>query len=117
MVKVGCIVSGVVTSLTPTAVIVNLKDGHMKGTIFNEHLADHKGASSILTMFYGSSFYSEVVVYHQDSNFSVQSSGHVTLLRSLLKPGYEFDQLLVLGIFFLSFIISLVNSISSNNTF
>ncbi|XP_042394409.1 rRNA biogenesis protein RRP5-like [Zingiber officinale] len=81
-VKVGCIVSGVVTSLTPTAVIVNLKDGHMKGTIFNEHLADHEG--------------------------------HVTLLRSLLKPGYEFDQLLALDYEGANLILSAKHSLVSS---
>ncbi|KAJ0982713.1 hypothetical protein J5N97_010968 [Dioscorea zingiberensis] len=61
--KLGTLVSGVVERLTPGAIIVDLH-GYMKGTIANEHLADHQGQA--------------------------------TLLRSLLRPGFEFDQLLVL---------------------
>ncbi|KAL4342371.1 hypothetical protein GQ457_08G016920 [Hibiscus cannabinus] len=67
MVKLGSVVSGVVEGLTPSAVVINLNSkAHLKGTISNEHLADH----------------------HE----------HASLLKSILKPGYKFDQLLVLDI-------------------
>ncbi|XP_039140377.1 rRNA biogenesis protein RRP5-like [Dioscorea cayenensis subsp. rotundata] len=61
--KLGSLVSGVVERLTPGAVVVHVHS-HLKGTIANEHLADHLGQA--------------------------------TILKSLLRPGYEFDQLLVL---------------------
>jgi rRNA biogenesis protein RRP5 len=41
----GSIVSGVVERLTPAAVVVSV-NGFSKGTILNEHLADHHGISS-----------------------------------------------------------------------
>lgn len=63
--KLGSIVSGVVERLTPAAVVVSV-NGFSKGTILNEHLADHHGQAS--------------------------------QLKNLLKPGHEFNQLLVLDI-------------------
>ncbi|GMJ14782.1 Ribosomal RNA Processing 5 [Hibiscus trionum] len=67
MVKLGSVVSGVVEGLIPSAVVININsEAHLKGTISNEHLADH----------------------HE----------HASLLKSILKPGYKFDQLLVLDI-------------------
>ncbi|MBA0615649.1 hypothetical protein Godav_015770 [Gossypium davidsonii] len=67
MVKLGSIVSGVVEGLTSSAVVINVNSkAHLKGMIFNEHLADH----------------------HE----------RAALLKSILKPGYKFDQLLVLDI-------------------
>lgn len=42
--KVGSIVSGVVERLTPAAVVVSV-NGFCKGSILNEHLADHRGMS------------------------------------------------------------------------
>ncbi|XWS56135.1 hypothetical protein CRYUN_Cryun09bG0060500 [Craigia yunnanensis] len=67
MVKLGSIVSGVVEGLTPSAVVIHVDSkAHLKGTISNEHLADH----------------------HE----------RAALLKSVLKPGYNFDQLLVLDI-------------------
>ncbi|KAF8768533.1 hypothetical protein HU200_007543 [Digitaria exilis] len=63
--KLGSIVAGVVERLTPTAVVVSV-NGFSKGTILNEHLADHNGQAA--------------------------------QLKNLLKPGHEFDQLLVLDI-------------------
>lgn len=61
--KLGTIVSGVVERLTPAAVVVSV-NGFSKGTILNEHLADHHGQAA--------------------------------QLKNLLKPGHEFNQLLVL---------------------
>ncbi|URE17983.1 Suppressor of forked protein (Suf) [Musa troglodytarum] len=82
-VKMGCVVSGVVERLTPTAVIVSLtKNGYLKGTIFNDHLADHHAQA--------------------------------TLLRSLLRPGYEFDQLMVLDSEGTSLILSAKHSLISS---
>ncbi|OVA06347.1 Ribosomal protein S1 [Macleaya cordata] len=83
IVKLGTVVSGVVERLTPNAVIVHVNDkGYLKGTIFNEHLADHQA--------------------------------HTTLMKSVLKPGHEFDQLLVLDVdgnsLILSAKYSLINS-------
>ncbi|OMO68743.1 hypothetical protein COLO4_29434 [Corchorus olitorius] len=67
MVKLGSVVSGVVDGITPSAVVIQVNSkAHLKGTISNEHLADH----------------------HESA----------TLLKSVLKPGYKFDQLLVLDI-------------------
>lgn len=43
--KLGSIVSGVVERLTPAAVVVSV-NGFSKGTILNEHLADHHGIFS-----------------------------------------------------------------------
>ncbi|TKW31046.1 hypothetical protein SEVIR_2G079200v4 [Setaria viridis] len=63
--KLGSIVSGVVERLTPAAVVVSV-NGFSKGTILNEHLADHHGQAA--------------------------------QLKNLLKPGHEFNQLLVLDI-------------------
>ncbi|CAN6203351.1 unnamed protein product [Urochloa humidicola] len=63
--KLGSIVSGVVERLTPAAVVVSV-NGFSKGTIQNEHLADHHGQAA--------------------------------QLKNLLKPGHEFNQLLVLDI-------------------
>ncbi|KAG1347685.1 putative rRNA biogenesis protein RRP5 [Cocos nucifera] len=63
--KLGSIVSGVVERLTPLAVIIHVNgNAYLKGTLFDEHLADHQGQA--------------------------------ILLKSLLRPGYQFDQLLVL---------------------
>jgi len=62
--KLGSIVSGVVERLTPAAVVVSV-NGFSKGTILNEHLADHHGQAA--------------------------------QLKNLLKPGHEFNKLLVLG--------------------
>ncbi|XP_010934562.1 rRNA biogenesis protein RRP5 isoform X2 [Elaeis guineensis] len=63
--KLGSIVSGVVERLTPAAVIIHVNgNAYLKGTLFDEHLADHQGQA--------------------------------VLLKSLLRPGYQFDQLLVL---------------------
>lgn len=43
-VKLGSIVSGVIDSISPQAVIVRVKSkGLLKGTISAEHLADHHG--------------------------------------------------------------------------
>ncbi|CAL9060989.1 unnamed protein product [Musa banksii] len=82
-VKMGCVVSSVVERLTPTAVIVSLtKNGYLKGTIFNDHLADHHAQA--------------------------------TLLRSLLRPGYEFDQLVVLDSEGTSLILSAKHSLISS---
>ncbi|ONM52228.1 Ribosomal protein S1-like1 [Zea mays] len=61
--KLGSIVSGVVERLTPAAVVVSV-NGFSKGTILNEHLADHHGQAA--------------------------------QLKNVLKPGHEFNQLLVL---------------------
>ncbi|KAH7661832.1 Nucleic acid-binding proteins protein [Dioscorea alata] len=61
--KLGSLVSGVVERLTSGAVVVHVHS-HLKGTIANEHLADHQAQA--------------------------------TILKSLLRPGYEFGQLLVL---------------------
>ncbi|XP_066389622.1 rRNA biogenesis protein RRP5-like [Miscanthus floridulus] len=63
--KLGSIVSGVVERLTPAAVVVSV-NGFSKGTILNEHLADHHGQAA--------------------------------KVKNLLKPGHEFNQLLVLDI-------------------
>ncbi|KAG1347586.1 Ribosomal protein S1-like1 [Cocos nucifera] len=63
--KLGSIVSGVVERLMPAAVIIHVNgNAYLKGTLFDEHLADHQGQA--------------------------------VLLKSLLRPGYQFDQLLVL---------------------
>jgi hypothetical protein len=40
--KLGSIVSGVVERITPAVVVVSV-NGFSKGTIVNEHLADHRG--------------------------------------------------------------------------
>lgn len=61
--KVGTIVSAVVERLTPAAVVVSV-NGFSKGSILDEHLADHHGQAA--------------------------------QLKNLLKPGHEFNQLLVL---------------------
>ncbi|BAT00518.1 Os07g0203275 [Oryza sativa Japonica Group] len=45
--KVGSIVSGVVERLTPAAVVVSV-NGFCKGSILNEHLADHRGQAAQL---------------------------------------------------------------------
>ncbi|XVF75995.1 hypothetical protein PTKIN_Ptkin13bG0232000 [Pterospermum kingtungense] len=83
MVKLGSVVSGVVDRLIPSAVVICINsNAHLKGTILNEHLADH----------------------HE----------RAVLLKSVLKPGYKFDQLLVLNIegnnILLSAKYSLINS-------
>ncbi|KAL1204733.1 rRNA biogenesis protein RRP5 [Cardamine amara subsp. amara] len=66
-IKLGGIVSGVIDSITPQAVIVRVKSkGFMKGTISAEHLADH----------------------HEQAK----------VVKSLLRPGYELDKLLILDI-------------------
>lgn len=67
MVKLGSVVSGVVELVMPNAIFlhVNVK-GNMKGTIYTEHLADHRGQSA--------------------------------QLKSVLKPGNELSELLVLDI-------------------
>lgn len=67
LVKPGNVVSGVVERVTPDAIILDVTaQGHFKGTISPQHLADH--------------------------------SGHAELMKSALRPGYEFDQLLVLDV-------------------
>ena len=44
MVKLGSVVSGVVEGFTPSAVVIHVNSkAHLKGTISNEHLADHHG--------------------------------------------------------------------------
>ncbi|OMO51868.1 hypothetical protein CCACVL1_29542 [Corchorus capsularis] len=83
MVKLGSVVSGVVDGITPSAVVIQVNSkAHLKGTISNEHLADHHESAA--------------------------------LLKSVLKPGYKFDQLLVLDIegnnILLSAKYSLINS-------
>ncbi|XP_010557958.1 PREDICTED: rRNA biogenesis protein RRP5 isoform X2 [Tarenaya hassleriana] len=66
-IKLGSIVSGVVDTIAPHAVIVCVKSkGYLKGTISIEHLADH----------------------HE----------HAKLMKSVVRPGYEFKKLLVLDI-------------------
>lgn len=78
--KLGSLVSGVVERLTPSAVIIDVNGkGYFKGSIFNEHLADHQG--------------------------------HAASLKSLLKPGYKFDNLLVLDLDGLNFILSAKHSL------
>jgi len=47
--KLGSIVSGVVERLTPAAVVVSV-NGFSKGTILNEHLADHHGIPSSIML-------------------------------------------------------------------
>ncbi|XP_015695265.2 rRNA biogenesis protein RRP5 [Oryza brachyantha] len=76
--KVGSIVSGVVERLTPAAVIVSV-NGFRKGSILNEHLADHRGQAA--------------------------------QLKNLLKPGYEFNELLVLDIEGQNLVLSAKNSL------
>ncbi|KAG4149634.1 hypothetical protein ERO13_D05G345851v2 [Gossypium hirsutum] len=83
MVKLGSIVSGVVEGLTSSAVVINVNSkAHLKGMIFNEHLADH----------------------HE----------RAALLKSILKPGYKFDQLLVLGLGVLSMAVQAVVRMTGN---
>ncbi|XP_010317858.1 rRNA biogenesis protein RRP5 [Solanum lycopersicum] len=67
LVKPGNVVSGVVERVTPDAIVLDVtSQGHFKGTVSPQHLADH--------------------------------SGHAALMKSALRPGYEFDQLLVLDV-------------------
>lgn len=67
MVKLGCLLSGVVDRITSNAIVVNVNASDFsRGTISMEHLADHHGQA--------------------------------VLMNSLLKPGYKFDQLLVLDV-------------------
>nr|GMD39701.1 rRNA biogenesis protein RRP5 isoform X1 [Ipomoea batatas] len=63
--------SGIVELVTPDAIVVNVNNGqsHLKGTV------------RAYTTFIGSSY-----------------RDLADLLKSVLKPGYEFDQLLVLDI-------------------
>ncbi|GLJ04920.1 hypothetical protein SUGI_0006550 [Cryptomeria japonica] len=74
--KIGSIVSGVVKSLTTSAVILDVptEKGSIKGTIFNEQLSDNPG--------------------------------HSEQIKALLKPGNMFDRLLVLDIVNQSLILS-----------
>ncbi|KAL6532930.1 hypothetical protein OROGR_013890 [Orobanche gracilis] len=73
--KLGSLVAGAVEHITPHAVIVGIDaSSHMKGTISLEHLADHHDIST--TLYYG---------------LPAQ-------LMSVMKPGYHFDELLVLDI-------------------
>ena len=53
--------------------------------------------------------------------YSLHSSGQATILKSLLTPGYEFDQLLVLGMYVLlifsgNYICNYIDNKSSNAT-
>ncbi|WVZ62324.1 hypothetical protein U9M48_012085 [Paspalum notatum var. saurae] len=79
--KFGTIVSGVVERLTPAAVVVSV-NGFSKGTILNEHLADHHGQAA--------------------------------QLKNLLKPGHEFNQLLVLDIEGQNLVLSAKHSLINN---
>ncbi|XP_062219315.1 rRNA biogenesis protein RRP5 isoform X2 [Phragmites australis] len=79
--KLGSIVSGVVERLTPAAVVVSV-NGFSKGTILNEHLADHHGQAA--------------------------------QLKNLLKPGHEFNQLLVLDIEGHNLVLSAKHSLINN---
>ncbi|XP_027363474.1 rRNA biogenesis protein RRP5 [Abrus precatorius] len=67
MVTLGSLVSGVVDRIASNAVVVCVNaSGFSRGTISEEHLADHHGQA--------------------------------ILMKSVLKPGYNFDQLLVLDV-------------------
>ncbi|XP_060194089.1 rRNA biogenesis protein RRP5 isoform X2 [Lycium barbarum] len=67
LVKPGIVVSGVVERVTPHGIVLDVTaQGHFKGSISPQHLADH--------------------------------CGHAELMKSALRPGYEFDQLLVLDV-------------------
>lgn len=95
-IKLGSIVSGVVERLTPGAVIIQVKaNGYMKGTMYNEHLSDHQGNFFLVLICFMMFFclLCDGVQLISCSYFS----GHASLMKSLLKPGYEFDELLVLG--------------------
>lgn len=47
MAKLGSLVSGVVDRVTPNAVVVYVNaKGYSMGTIFTDHLADHRGIYS-----------------------------------------------------------------------
>ncbi|XP_016442839.2 rRNA biogenesis protein RRP5 [Nicotiana tabacum] len=83
LVKPGKIVSGVVERVTADAVVIDVTaQGHFKGTISPQHLADH--------------------------------TGHAELMKSALRPGYEFDQLLVLDVEGCNLILSAKHSLATS---
>lgn len=93
MVKLGSLVSGVVDRVTPNAVMVYVNaKGYSMGTIFTDHLADHHGIYSFPGFDYWFIVLFDVHILH------ILFSGLAALMKSVLKPGYEFDQLLVLGV-------------------
>lgn len=102
MVKLGSIVSGVVESVTAQAVYVCVTGKtYLKGIISPEHLADHHGNFIFcFFIFLHCSIFSYSVALCCAGICLVQSgfADHGAVLKSVLKPGYEFDQLLVLGI-------------------
>ena len=95
MVKLGSLVSGAVDRITSNAVVIYVNaGGFSRGTISVEHLADHHGRT--VDFHYMISHCSFLLM-----NLLIVAAcytGQATLMKSILKPGYKFDQLLVLGI-------------------
>ncbi|PHT82485.1 hypothetical protein T459_15500 [Capsicum annuum] len=89
LVKPGNVVSGVVERVTPDAIVLDVTvQGHFKGTISPQHLSYHSGEYHPLNpLFLCNCFYCFKPL-----------AGHAELMKSALRPGYEFDQLLVLDI-------------------
>ncbi|KAF3620072.1 hypothetical protein FXO37_33419 [Capsicum annuum] len=81
------VVSGVVERVTPDAIVLDVTvQGHFKGTISPQHLSYHSGEYHPLNpLFLCNCFYCFKPL-----------AGHAELMKSALRPGYEFDQLLVL---------------------
>ena len=92
----GSVVTGVIDKVTASSVIVyvNAKD-YLKGTIATEHLSDHHGID--LCFVYMAKIAVHVFQLYPCLVFNYAE--HAALMKSVLKPGYKFDQLLVLGIF------------------
>ncbi|KAF3619368.1 putative Alpha/beta-Hydrolases superfamily protein [Capsicum annuum] len=89
LVKPGNVVSGVVERVTPDAIVLDVTvQGHFKGTISPQHLSYHSGEYHPLNpLFLCNCFYCFKPL-----------AGHAELMKSALRPGYEFDPLLVLDI-------------------
>uniref|UniRef100_A0A0D9WWN1 Protein RRP5 homolog n=1 Tax=Leersia perrieri TaxID=77586 RepID=A0A0D9WWN1_9ORYZ len=74
--KVGSIVSGVVERLTPAAVVVSI-NGFCKGSIHNEHLADHRGqAAQLKNSLKPGHEFSELLVLDNEGQNIVLSAKH-----------------------------------------
>ncbi|PHT60850.1 hypothetical protein T459_35299 [Capsicum annuum] len=86
LVKPGNVVSGVVERVTPDAIVLDVTvQGHFKGTISPQHLSYHSGEYHPLNpLFLCNCFYCFKPL-----------AGHAELMKSALRPGYEFDQLLI----------------------
>ena len=95
-VRLGSLVSGVVDRITSNAVVVYVNaSGFSWGTISSEHLADHLGTNFLCLIKAFLCCFLLIVLLTVATFYA----GQANFMKSVLKPGYNFDQLLVLGMF------------------